>query len=121
MAHWAEVDENNTVLRVVTTSNDDTNEGYDWLVENLSGTWIKTSYNTCGGEHLEGGTPFRKNFAAIGYVYDADRDAFIPPKKYESWTLNEETCLWEPPVDYPEDGQRYLWNEGTQSWELVEP
>lgn len=117
MAHWAEIDENSRVIRVIVTSNDDTNEGHDWLVENLGGNWIKTSYNTHGGVHNDGGTPFRKNFAATGYTYDEEKDAFIPPKKYESWSLNEETCLWEPPAAYPEDGQRYVWNEDTLSWD----
>ena len=104
MAHWAEIDENNVVLRVTVGSNDTSDEGYQWLVENLGGTWIKTSYNTFGGVHKEGGTPLRKNYAGIGYIYDPVRDAFIPPKpeEFPSWVLNENTCLWEPPLPKPE-------------------
>jgi hypothetical protein len=97
MAHWAELDENNAVLRVTVGSNEDADEGYQWLIDNLGGTWIKTSYNTKGGQHLLGGTPFRKNFAHPGYTYDAARDAFIPPKPDGDWVLNEDTCLWEKP------------------------
>lgn len=103
MAHWAEIDENNVVLRVTVGSNEDPDEGYQWLVDNLGGTWIKTSYNTVGGVHLLGGTPFRKNYAGIGFTYDPVRDAFIPPKPeainkngvFIKFALNEETCLWE--------------------------
>ena len=82
-------------------------------------SWVKTSYNTIGGKHIEDGKPFRKNFAGVGFTYDADRDAFIPPKEFESWKLNEETCLWEAPVAYPEDGKKYQWNETTLSWKEV--
>lgn len=98
MAHWAEVDENNIVVRVLVTDNNKPNEGYDWLVENLGGRWIKTSYNTVGGVHQQGGVPLRKNYAGIGYTYDEQRDAFIPPKPTNSnfpVKLNEETCLWD--------------------------
>ena len=85
----------------------------------------QTSYNTHGGVHSLGGTPFRKNYAGLGYTYDADRDAFIPPKPYASWVLNETTCLWNAPVAMPSDvGQgdppkRYTWNEETRTWDLV--
>ena len=95
MAHWAEIDENNVVLRVTVGSNEDHDEGYQWLIDNLGGTWVKTSYNTAGGKHLLGGTPFRKNYAGPGMIYDKSRDAFIPPKPEGNWSLNEETCLWE--------------------------
>ena len=122
MAHWAEIDENNLVTRVLVGNNDDPNEGYDWLIENLGGTWVKTSYNTHGGVHNGGGTPLRKNYAGIGYTYDSDRDAFIPPQPFESWVLNEDTCLWEAPVEYPSDGKIYVWDEDTTSWvEVAEP
>lgn len=103
MAHWAEIDENNIVIRVLVGSNDDPNEGYDWLIENLGGTWIKTSYNTRGGIHTEGGIPLRKNYAGIGFTYDEQRDAFIPPKPEQKetltgkpivWELDEDTCQW---------------------------
>jgi hypothetical protein len=99
MAHWAEIDENNIVLRVTVGSNDEPDEGYQWLIDNVGGTWVKTSYNTSGGVHKKGGTPLRKNYAGIGYTYDETRDAFIPPKpEYPlnvTWVLNEDTCLWE--------------------------
>ena len=110
MAHFAELDENNIVLRVLVTDNDFPNEGYDWLVDNLGGTWVQTSYNA----------NFRKNFAGIGFSYDPERDAFIPPKPFESWTLNEDTCNWEAPVAYPTDGKIYKWDEESLSWVEVE-
>lgn len=103
MAHWAEVDKNSIVVRITVGDNNDLagDEGYSWLIENLGGTWIKTSYNTYGGVHKEGGTPLRKNYAGIGYLYDPVRDAFIPPKPENvdgiEYILNEETCLWELP------------------------
>lgn len=116
MAHWAEIDETNTVLRVLVGDNNDPNgdEGYQWLIDNLGGTWVKTSYNAATNG-------FRKNFAGIGYTYDEELDAFIPPKPFRSWTLNEDTALWEPPVAYPTDGALYVWNEETTSWVVVEP
>ena len=80
--------------------------------------WKQTSYNTVNGVHNNGGIPFRKNHAGIGYTYDSQRDAFIPPKHYESWVLNEQTCSWEAPVAKPNDGQIYRWNEETQNWTL---
>lgn len=89
MAHWAEIDENNIVLRVTVGSNDEPDEGYQWLIDNLGGTWIKTSVNN----------NIRKNFAGIGHTYDLIRDAFIPPKPDESWVLNEDTCQWELPTE----------------------
>ena len=101
MAHWAEIDENNIVLRVLVGNNEEPDEGYQWLIDNLGGTWIKTSYNTFAGVHALGGIPLRKNYAGIGYTYDSVRDAFIPPKPdIENIILNEETCLWETP-EYP--------------------
>lgn len=97
MAHWSELDENNIVIRVTVGDDNDLNgdEGYKWLIDNLGGRWIKTSYNTQGGQHLLGGTPLRKNFGSVGSFYDEERDAFIPPKPGEgNWELDEETCLW---------------------------
>jgi hypothetical protein len=82
--------------------------------------WKQTSYNTIGGIHKLGGTPFRKNHAAIGYTYDSNRDAFISPKPYNSWILNETTCNWEATITYPNDGQLYNWNEQTLSWDLLD-
>ena len=89
-------------------------------VETEPGEWIQTSYNTKAGVHLNGGTPLRKNYAGIGYTYDKTRDAFVPPKQHESWTLNEDTCQWDPPTSYPDDGKEYTWDEGTTSWVEVE-
>lgn len=114
MAHWAEVDNDRIVLRVLVGNNDDPNEGYDWLVANLGGTWIKTSYNTLAGVHSLGNTPLRKNYAGLGFTYDPERDAFIPPKPFDSWILDEETCLWEAPIPKPEGD--YLWDEAVVNW-----
>ena len=101
MAHFAQIDENNIVIQVLVTDSNDPNgdEGYQWLVDNFGGTWIKTSYNTKGGVHALGGTPLRKNYAGVGMIYDETRDAFIWPKPDDGdyWILNEETCLWEIP------------------------
>jgi hypothetical protein len=92
-------------------------EFFATFVDSSPGEWIQTSYNTAGGVHVLGGTPLRKNYAGIGYTYDREKDAFIPPKPYVSWTLNENTCLWESPTPYPNDDKLYSWNESTQSWE----
>jgi hypothetical protein len=119
MAHWAELDENNIVTRVLVGSNEDPDEGYQWLIDNLGGTWVKTSYNTQGGVHSLGGTPLRKNYAGIGYSYDSGRDAFIPPKPFASWLLNEDTCLWDAPTPYPTDGKMYRWVEEDLNWQEV--
>lgn len=113
MAHFAEIDNNNIVLRVLVC------DAIEWLQKNLGGTWIQTSYNTIGGEHILGGTPLRKNFAGAGFTYDHVRDAFIPPKPFNSWVLNEETCLWESPIPYPSDGLNYRWDENNNNWEVV--
>lgn len=98
MAHFAEIDENNIVLRVCVVPDEQQHRGHDFMAVdlNLGGTWLQTSYNTIGGVHINGGTPLRKNYAGIGFTYDPDRDAFIPPKPDGDFTLNEETCLWEP-------------------------
>lgn len=99
MAHWAELDENNVVIRVTVGDNAEPDEGYQWLIDNLGGRWIKTSYNTIGGVHTLGGTPLRKNFAGVGFTYDEEKDAFIAPRPEGiGWILNEETCLWENPL-----------------------
>jgi hypothetical protein len=122
MAHFAEIDENNIVIRVLVVDDLQENNGQDFLANtlDLGGTWIQTSYNTYGGIHKNDGIPLRKNYACIGFTYDPTRDAFIPPKPYNSWILNEETCLWESPVPYPEDGQDYFWDEENISWQLTE-
>jgi len=115
MAHFAKV-KDGIVTKVIVAEQEFINN----LVDNEVGQWIQTSYNTHGGVHSLGGTPLRKNYAGIGFTYDENRDAFIPPKPFNSWTLNETTCLWECPVAYPTDGQRYTWNETNQTWDLVE-
>ena len=114
MAHFAEIGLNNTVLRVIVVHNNDCllegveteSVGAEFCRNLFGGTWIQTSYN---------GT-IRKNYAGIGYTYDSQRDAFIPPRLFNSWVLNEDTCLWEPPVAYPNDGAKYRWNEETINW-----
>ena len=125
MAHFAKIGTGSKVERVEVVSNDiATTEqaGVDFL-NTLYGTrdvWVQTSYNTRGGVHKNGGTPLRKNYAGIGFTYSSTLDAFIPPRPYPSWTLNETTCQWEPPVAYPTDGELYVWNEETTSWDAVE-
>ena len=122
MAHWAEIDENNIVLRVTVGDNNEPDEGYQWLIDNLGGTWVQTSYNTIAGVHTQlGGTPLRKNYAGIGMYYDAVRDAFIAPQPFPSWVLNEETCNWEAPVPRPTDDKNYRWDEETLSWIEIAP
>lgn len=112
MAHYAYINSENVVTNVI-VGKDEFSDGIDW--EAYYGA-KRTSYNTLGGVHSNGGIPFRKNYAGIGYVYDSARDAFIPAKPYASWTLNEETCLWNPPIQYPNDGKLYTWDEETISW-----
>lgn len=121
MAHYAFLDESNIVTEVIVGKNEG-EEGTDWEVHygNFRGqTCKRTSYNTHAGVHNSGGTPYRKNYAGIGYTYDGTRDAFIPPKPYASWLLDEGTCLWEAPVPMPEDGERYAWDEAAGEWVLV--
>lgn len=118
MAHFAKLDENNIVVLVVHGRQED--DGKEVEISARTGdTYKQTSYNTKGGKHLKGGTPLRKNYAGKGYTYDASRDAFIPPKPYASWTLNETSCLWEPPVAYPSDMDKtklYSWDETNREW-----
>ena len=116
MAHYAFLDEHYVVTEVI-VGKDESN--YDWEAHygQFRGQLCKrTSYNTRGGVHSEGGTPFRKNYAGIGYVYDPQRDAFIPPKPFASWVLDENTCLWAAPTPMPTDGKMYRWDEDTTSW-----
>jgi hypothetical protein len=115
MAHYAELNENNVVLQVI-VGVDEPHDGEAIYAQTTGKVWKKTSYNTSGGVHLLGGTPLRKNYAGIGYTYDPDRDAFIEPKKYFSWTLDEETCLWVPPVPMPVDDKFYIWVEEARQW-----
>ena len=120
MAHYAFLDQNNIVTEVIVGKNEN-EEGINWEQHygNFRGQVCKrTSYNTIGGVHILGGTPFRKNCAGIGDTYDSQRDAFIGPKPFNSWILNEKTCIWEAPVAYPTDGQRYTWNEEILNWTL---
>ena len=130
MASFAKIGLNGKVIEVHSVVNEvlhDSNGierediGVDFLTK-LTGwaIWKQTSYNTHGGVHSSGGTPLRKNHAGIGYTYDEDRDAFIPKKPFNSWILNETTCLWESPIPYPQDGNMYKWNEQNQSWDLIE-
>ena len=131
MAHFAKLGTGNIIEKVEVVSNDiaTTEQAGVEFLQNLykdRAVWKKTSYNTIGGVHLTGGTPFRKNFAGVGYTYDQTRDAFIEPKPFNSWTLNETTCLWDPPVARPELTQEqidnnnyYTWNETNQTWDLV--
>jgi len=121
MAHYAKVVDGIVTKVIVAEA-----EFFDTFIDNSPGEWIQTSYNTYGGKHFDpetgeedDGTPLRKNYAGVGYTYDVDKDAFIPPQPYDSWTLNETTCLWEAPVEYPDDGEGYEWNEETTTWDLV--
>jgi hypothetical protein len=119
MAHYAFLNDDNIVVNV-TTGNDELSDGGNWELqyEQLSGLKCRrTSYNTYGGQHSSGGKAFRKNYAGIGFSYDAERDAFIPPQPFASWVLDEESCLWQAPVAYPSDGKSYAWNEATGSWD----
>lgn len=118
MAHYAFLDQNNIVTEVI-VGKEEGEQGVDWEQHygNFRGkTCKRTSYNTYGGVHVNGGTPFRKNYAGKGYTYDSEKDAFIPPKPYASWLLNEDTCLWEAPTPMPTDGALYMWDEDLQSW-----
>jgi hypothetical protein len=133
MASFAKIGLNSKVIEVLSVHNEvlkdadgveqETN-GIDFLTK-LTGypLWIQTSYNTYGGVHSSGDTPLRKNYAGIGMTYDEDRDAFIPKKIFNSWVLNEQTCLWEAPVTVPntplEENQHYAWNESIVNWEII--
>jgi hypothetical protein len=111
MSHFAKV-RDGVVVQVLVAEP----EFFTTFVDSSPGEWIQTSYNTRGGVHTLGGTPLRKNYAGIGYTYDHIRDAFIPPKPYASWVMNEETCLWDAPTPCPTDGKIYNWDENTQQW-----
>ena len=120
MSHFAKLDNNNVVIFVTVGRQEDDGREAE-LCARTGDKYVQTSYNTSGGIHSSGGTPFRKNYAGIGYTYDEQRDAFIAPKPYASFVLNEDTCLWEPPVPYPTDGERYTWNEENLEWVLETP
>jgi hypothetical protein len=130
MASFAKIGLNNKVIEILSVNNEVLKDadgveqesiGIDFLTK-LTGwaIWKQTSYNTSGGVHSNNGTPFRKNHAGIGYTYDENRDAFIPKKPFNSWVLNEDTCLWEAPVACPQDYKRYTWNESILTWDIVE-
>lgn len=111
MAHYAEVNNDNKVVRVLVVPDEQEHRGQDFLANDLGlgGTWIQTSYNA----------RIRKNYAGIGFDYDQSRDAFIAPKPFDSWLLDEETCQWKAPIDYPTDGLMYQWNEDKKDWEAI--
>lgn len=125
MAHYAYLDENNIVTDVIVGKDetdivlDENGNPIDWEIYYGA---KKTSYNTIAGEHIFGGIPFRKNYAGIGYTYDANRDAFIEPKPYQSWTLNEDKCIWEAPIQRPENivGHIWIWNEELLNWQSIQ-
>jgi hypothetical protein len=126
MSHFAKLDENNIVIFVTVGRQEDDGKEAE-LCERTGDTYKQTSYNTRAGVYYDNTTlepaadqskAFRKNFAGLGYTYDAERDAFIPPKPFDSWLLDEQTCNWEAPVPYPSDGFRYIWNESKIDWEL---
>jgi hypothetical protein len=123
MSHFAQINEENIVTQVIVAEQDFINTG----AVGDPGKWIQTSYNTRGGVHYgadgqpDGGVALRKNYAGIGYTYDAGRDAFIPPQPFASWVLNEETCVYNPPVAMPDDGKMYTWDEATTSWAEFTP
>lgn len=122
MAHFALLDDDNQVIMVLAGRDQDDEQE---LTARTGQRYLRTSYNTSGGLHTGGGTPFRKNYAGIGYTYDPDRDAFIPPKPYPSWVLDGFSCLWRPPIPYPDDygepGRSYRWDESTTSWRSDTP
>jgi hypothetical protein len=110
MAHFAEIDSDNKVIRVIVVSNDLEANGAQWCHDTFGGTWVQTSYNDT----------IRKNYAGQGYTWDSVRDAFIPPQPYPSWLLNEDTCQWQPPVAMPQDGQMYEWDEAAGEWTVMQ-
>ncbi len=110
MAHFAEIDSDNKVIRVIVVSNDLEANGAQWCHDTFGGTWVQTSYNST----------IRKNYAGQGYTWDSVRDAFIPPQPYPSWLLNEDTCQWQPPVAMPQDGQMYEWDEAAGEWTVMQ-
>ena len=118
MTHWAEIDENNKVIRVTVGDNNDpaNDKGYQWLIDNLGGRWIETSTESYGGISRAGGPCLRKNYAGVGYTYDEVGDAFYASSPYPSWVLNKATYLWEAPTPKPTDNKQYGWDEENQTW-----
>jgi len=130
MAHFAQIDENNTVTQVIVVDTKDTSTadgvekesiGVAFCERLLGGTWVKTSYNTRAGEHATGGEPIRGNYAGIGYKFDPENDVFYPPQPFPSWTISAPNWTWTPPVPMPTDGQIYSWNESTKAWDAPAP
>lgn len=121
MAHYALLNSQNIVTSVFVGRDEDDGDGnWETVYSTLYGkTCKRTSYNTIAGVHINGGTPFRKNYAGVGYKYDTTRDAFIPPQPFNSWILNDSTCSWEAPLAYPDDGNIYSWDEANQQWALT--
>ena len=117
MAHFAKLDSNNVVV-FVTVGRDKDNGKESELTARTGDVYKQTSYNTRGGVHALGGTPFRKNYAGLGFIYDAQRDAFIAPTPHASWILNEQTCQWESPTPMPTDGKMYFWDEAKKAWDV---
>lgn len=111
MAHFAKINENNIVTQVIVADQE--------FINKIQGEWIQTSYNTYGGKHLLGGTPLRYNYAGIGYIYNREHDAFYAPQPYNSWILNKETFIWEPPIPYPTDDKMYNWDESIINWKEI--
>tara|TARA_B100000085_G_C18433069_1_gene467605 strand:- start:425 stop:796 length:372 start_codon:yes stop_codon:yes gene_type:complete len=122
MAHYAILNMSNVVTKVITGRDEgDTDTNWELFYQDMFKQVCKrTSYNTKSGKHLLGGTPFRKNYAAVGYTYDQQRDAFIPPKPYDSWALNEDTCNWEAPIQRPNNDKINLWNENDKTWTQID-
>lgn len=126
MAHFAEIDENNIVTRVIVTDNDhpDGDEGHSEITRELGGRWLKTSYTSISGrkrnpntgEFIDGAEHFRYNYAGVGFTYDEELDAFIPPKQFDSWVLDEAKCIWMPPTPMPENRGPFMWDEESLSW-----
>ena len=114
MAHYAKVVEGKVINVIVAEA-----EFFDTFIDDSPGEYIQTSYNTFGGVHKLGGTPLRKNYASVGYIYDATRDAFYPPQPYPSWTLDESTCTWKAPIEKPNNSGMYIWNETTKAWDEI--
>lgn len=124
MAHFAEIDENNIVIRVLVVPDEEEHRGHEFLSQDLGlgGNWLKTSYNTFMGEHLMGGTPYRLNYAASGSIYDPELDAFMLPQPFPSFTLDTQTGAWIPPVPMPENTETHyhIWNEENLNWDMIE-
>jgi hypothetical protein len=117
MAHYSKINENNIVTHVLAVPDSQEHRGNDYLNEiGQEGTWIKTSCNTKGGVHVRGGVPLRKNYGIPGYIYDSQADAFHAPQPYPSWTLNQDTFEWEPPIAWPEETGIEYWDEPNQRW-----